>query len=635
MASHELAFEEASVLFNIAAVRTQLARQESLGSVEGVKRACSLYLAAAGVFAFVSERYAVALSLPPGADLTQGALAFLVQLMLGQAQECFVMKAAMDAGQVKDGTLAKLAASAAAFYDVARTCAESAALQGLFGSEWLVALGAKSSLLRSTAHYRKACEFLAAGRYGCEIAKLQEAEEALRGGREVAKKVSTGIAAQISALSQLIAKRLEQALKDNTLIYNDPIPARGSWGDCGSAIVVQPTPFPDAAIQKEMDAPFLFDRLAPIAVSQTVLQVCARRDASLAEAIQRLDESSSRINTLFSTLGLPGAVETEEREALEGCSEAGNVPEAIAQKCEEVRGMGGFGSIANSRDTAARLRAECVEMTQRCGALLEEEDREDEGARREYGSRWTRAPSAQLSALLRQQIHAVQKALGESAGVDENLERLYNEHIAHIISLCSSREELEQIIPAPAGKGTTVSTSLLREIRTQIDEGRATLQGRISGLGDEVRAAVGSVDIVSRVYELESAGETDSSAVERIAGEVSGKISDKLGDVEALEAAVGEYERLLARLMAEFGENREGQQRFLAVEEERRVALQNLVQAYEAFKSIASHLQEAVKFYSNLCEKVGQLLQTCSEYVNGRQIECRGLQQYKNVILAI
>lgn len=44
VSSHNLRFERAAVLFNIAATYIQLAGLESLGSAEGLKRACNYYM---------------------------------------------------------------------------------------------------------------------------------------------------------------------------------------------------------------------------------------------------------------------------------------------------------------------------------------------------------------------------------------------------------------------------------------------------------------------------------------------------------------------------------------------------------------------------------------------------------------
>ncbi len=44
VSSHNLRFERAAVLFNIAAVNIQLAGMESFTSAEGLKRACNFYM---------------------------------------------------------------------------------------------------------------------------------------------------------------------------------------------------------------------------------------------------------------------------------------------------------------------------------------------------------------------------------------------------------------------------------------------------------------------------------------------------------------------------------------------------------------------------------------------------------------
>lgn len=82
-------FEKASILFNLAAIYSQLATNQSLGSEDGIKKAASYYQQSAGVFQHVSE--ALESWGIQGSANTQ--LSALSNLMLAQAQEVFLYKA--------------------------------------------------------------------------------------------------------------------------------------------------------------------------------------------------------------------------------------------------------------------------------------------------------------------------------------------------------------------------------------------------------------------------------------------------------------------------------------------------------------------------------------------------------------
>jgi programmed cell death 6-interacting protein len=93
-------YEKASVLFNIAAVYSQMAAQERLSSLEGKQRAAKNFQAAASVLIHIRDVYCQRLkvSAAKNSEFNENNLSVLSTLMLAQAAECFYQKA-------NDGTI--------------------------------------------------------------------------------------------------------------------------------------------------------------------------------------------------------------------------------------------------------------------------------------------------------------------------------------------------------------------------------------------------------------------------------------------------------------------------------------------------------------------------------------------------
>ncbi|XP_024225706.1 rhophilin-2 isoform X1 [Bombus impatiens] len=91
-----VAFEKASILFNAAALYTQLAAKQDRLSTRGLDQAIDAFLRAAGTFRYIHENFTNA----PSMDLGPDMLEMLVQLMLAQARECLFEKLEL---QSKDG----------------------------------------------------------------------------------------------------------------------------------------------------------------------------------------------------------------------------------------------------------------------------------------------------------------------------------------------------------------------------------------------------------------------------------------------------------------------------------------------------------------------------------------------------
>lgn len=83
-----VAFEKACILFNLAAVYTQIATKQDRGSEKGLDMAVDNFLRAAGIFKHIHETFTNA----PSVDLKPEFLEILVAMMLAQARECLYEK---------------------------------------------------------------------------------------------------------------------------------------------------------------------------------------------------------------------------------------------------------------------------------------------------------------------------------------------------------------------------------------------------------------------------------------------------------------------------------------------------------------------------------------------------------------
>ncbi|KAK9688363.1 PDZ domain [Popillia japonica] len=83
-----VAFEKTCVLFNIAALYTQIGARQDRLTAKGLDAAVDSFLRAAGTFRYINENFTNA----PSMDLRTDMLEMLIQLMLAQARECLLEK---------------------------------------------------------------------------------------------------------------------------------------------------------------------------------------------------------------------------------------------------------------------------------------------------------------------------------------------------------------------------------------------------------------------------------------------------------------------------------------------------------------------------------------------------------------
>lgn len=128
-----LAFEKASIIFNISAVLSCHGSNQNRAEEFGLKSAYHSFQASAGMFTYINENFLHA----PSTDLSRDTIKTLINVMLAQAQEVFLEKQISDGGK-KPSMLAKLAAQAALLYTQSAEGVQENANKGVFDKVWLL-----------------------------------------------------------------------------------------------------------------------------------------------------------------------------------------------------------------------------------------------------------------------------------------------------------------------------------------------------------------------------------------------------------------------------------------------------------------------------------------------------------------
>lgn len=148
-----VAFEKASVLFNIAALYTQIGARQDRNKSIGIDAAVDNYLRAAGMFRFIQEHFSHA----PSMDLSAETLDMLVSLMLAQARECLFEKLILNNIE-KKGIEACLevgqeAAQVADVYSKVHKCISTPPVKDYVPYSWISLVLVKAEHYRALSHY--------------------------------------------------------------------------------------------------------------------------------------------------------------------------------------------------------------------------------------------------------------------------------------------------------------------------------------------------------------------------------------------------------------------------------------------------------------------------------------------------
>lgn len=203
-----LAYEKASVIFNIAAVLSAVASSESrlssagstadvtspraaaatlaaatspssvtadssasAATADGTKRAYTALRQAAGFFNYINQNFLHA----PSTDMSRDLLRFIVSLLLTQANEVFLEKQ-LASGKSSPGLTAKLAHGVAKGYTDLAERAKEWNNQEIIDRTWTMLVNAKAKHYTSVMQYYKAQADIAASNHGHALVRFTVAE---------------------------------------------------------------------------------------------------------------------------------------------------------------------------------------------------------------------------------------------------------------------------------------------------------------------------------------------------------------------------------------------------------------------------------------------------------------------------
>jgi len=141
---YSLAYEKASIIFNISAVLSCHAAHQTRSEDSGLKTAYHSFQASAGMFTYINENFLHA----PSTDLSRDTVKTLIQVMLAQGQEVFLEKQIADGKKV--GLLAKLASQAAYLYSGAIEGTQENVNKAIFEKVWLLVVQVRSYVVIQT-----------------------------------------------------------------------------------------------------------------------------------------------------------------------------------------------------------------------------------------------------------------------------------------------------------------------------------------------------------------------------------------------------------------------------------------------------------------------------------------------------
>lgn len=422
---YSLAYEKASIIFNISAALSCHATYQDRNDEAGLKAAFHSFQSSAGMFTYINENFLHA----PSTDLSRETVKTLITLMLAQAQEVFVEKQIADGK--KSGMLAKLIGQAGLLYNQAAEGIQENVAKNIFERLWLHVTQIKANYFSSLAQYYQAQAEDDANSHGVAIARLyvaeRESKDAARGANAFPSTVSaasnlssetrTCLVDMTTRLSATVAEKLAACNKDNDFIYHQTVPAEASLTVVPKLAAAKAIPVSELYQGQDIQriiGPDIFQKIVPISVTESASLYDEEKAKLVRAEAENVETANGEMAASLDYLKLPGSLTVLKG----GMDQEVTLDEEFRSWCEDLAGHDSFDdafdSLQSDRMTILNLLTKCVKQ-------LDQEESTCEKMRSKYGGDWTQQPSSRLTTTLRSDIRSYRSASDEASNSDARL----------------------------------------------------------------------------------------------------------------------------------------------------------------------------------------------------------------------
>ena len=422
---YSLAYEKASIIFNISAVLSCHAAFQNRFDDTGQKTAYHSFQAAAGMFTYINENFLHA----PSTDLSRETVKTLIAIMLAQAQEVFLEKQITDGRKV--GLLAKLASQAAYLYMQAAEGVQDNVNRGVFDKLWLNVTQTKANYMSSVAQFYQALADDDANSHGIAIARLQIAEN---DGKD-AMRIANAFPSTVSSASNLgsetgssltemtkrhvvnVQDRLAACNKDNDFIYHQTVPAEAGLSAIPKLQAAKAIPVSDLYQGQDIQriiGPDIFRKIVPMAVTESASLYDEEKAKLIRAEAENVETANGEMAASLDYLKLPSSLNILKG----GMNQETAVDEEFRRWCEYLAGHEPFGKAFDQLKVEKNNILRALETSTN---QLDMEESVCEKMRSKYGGAWTQQPSVKLTSTLRSDIKSYRDAIDEASGSDSQL----------------------------------------------------------------------------------------------------------------------------------------------------------------------------------------------------------------------
>lgn len=518
-----IAYEKASVLFQIAVTHSAIAASQSRSDPEGLKRAFYYFRACAGMLTYINENFLHA----PSTDLSREVVKFLINIILAQATEVFFEKCTEE--KKGNALVSKIASQAASMYVSLTEDVKEFMGKGIFDRNWVTVIQVskagkyfmvhlsdtpkqiKAKYFSSLAQYYRGLTDNASNKHGDALVRFIQAESLAKDANKLAASfggmfvsnmspnlpadAGTAIADRTKAHLVICSERKAEATRENDLIYNAILPAFEALPPVEKTVVATPIHIHDVYgapdVQKTIGQDF-FIRLVPLSVHESASVYSEEKAKLVRGEVEKAEGAEGEARSALDGLGVKEGLIRYKAMAEGEVGGGEEVPLDVRRWKEDIALVEDRDGVDGLMRALNNLKGTVHKDLDGISLELENESKECEMKRVKYEHLWSQAPSATLTKNYRQDLKTQFSALEAAAGSDQQVTALWDSVRGDIQLLLSP--QVEQLF---SERGGSKPDNLL-ELDVDNDADDAKERAKIKVFVDEIEERLKRLNLISK-----------------------------------------------------------------------------------------------------------------------------------------
>ncbi|KAF8452576.1 BRO1-domain-containing protein [Boletus edulis BED1] len=643
-----IAYEKASVLFQIAATHSAIAASQNRSNPEGLRLAFHYFRSCAGMLSYINDNFLHA----PSTDLSREVIKFLVGIVLAQATEVFLEKCTDE--KKANSLIAKIASQAAFMYTSLSEEAKDFMGKGIFDRNWVTLIQIKSKFFGSLAQFYRAQVDSKAGNHGESLVRYTLAESLAKESHRTAQSFSAlwahvsptlpadagaSILERTKSHLQVCTDRKNEAQRDNDLIYNAVLPSSDALPAIDKASVATPTTIQEVYSAPEVQkiiGPDIFIKLIPLSVHESASVYSEEKAKLVRKEVENAESAEVEVRSALEAMGVQEGLGRFKAMAEGGIDAEDEIPLEVRRWREDIGVMEDRESVDALTRELSRLKDAVKSELESISRELDGESRECESMRVKYDHLWTQEPSASLNKSLRQDLKSHLNALEAAATSDKQVFAIWDTVKGDISLMLSSG--LEELFRASVQRGGTESLLDLEiswethdeQERAQIGQHTTEIEerlGRIKKIAYERNEVLKDLkekiqaDDVSHLLLLNRRNNNVEPALFAAELEKFRPYQQRLAaTVHHQQIALQEIQSVWKSLRDTAGRG-PGAKKWEEREKRKKDAIRRISRSRDGYMEVRDGLTKGLQFYNQLTELSSTLSRNVQSFVSERRLE--------------